>query len=437
VAIARDSGAQIVFVSPPSNLRDCSPFKSEHSIQLSDAQRNEFDAMLELAEAELRDENFEQGKHHCEQLLELDASFAQLHFLHGKSLFGLQQWELAEGAFRRALDEDVCPLRATSEIAERIHRVSQRHQVPLVDAESRLRTSSMQQYGHACFGDEYFLDHVHPTIDFNRMIALWILEELHSSGAIDGQLPSDEQIAVVQRDVNATIDGQAQGVAFRNLAKVLHWAGKFDEAIPRAEDALRLLPEDQESRFVLADCRFQIGQLGEARQQYDRLFEIGEYPRAYLPFGEVLSELKEYSEAKDYLVRALLSDRQDHRTRAYYLLGLAHLQLGEFDPAVQAFRESDKAFPNDPSTLALISEAELARGDWQSAKRELQRLTAIEPNNYFAHFRLAEILHQKDVNEEAMWHIDQALRCEPANPDALRQRETIRRALESSNKPGN
>ncbi len=52
----------------------------------------------------------------------------------------------------------------------------------------------------------------------------------------------------------ARIDERAHGVALRNLAKVLHWSGKFAEAIPRAVDALELLVEDAESRYVLADC---------------------------------------------------------------------------------------------------------------------------------------------------------------------------------------
>jgi tetratricopeptide (TPR) repeat protein len=274
------------------------------------------------------------------------------------------------------------------------------------------------------------LDHVHPTIEVNRWIALWVLEELRAANWHQGTIPSDVEIERVQQEVEASLDLKAQGIAFRNLAKVLHWAGKFDEAIPRARDAIRLLPADLESRFVLADCLFQTGRIHDARSEYEALFRIGDYPRAHLPFGEVLCDLGDFREATHFLVQALLSERPDHQARAYYVLGLAYLQLGEFSLAAKSLRESDRRFPQDPATLALIAEAELAQGNWQACQQELLRITNLDPDNFYAHFRLAEILQQNDRLPDALEHAMEAVRLESANAEAIRLRNTIQQQLQ-------
>ncbi len=431
VRIARDAGAEILFLTPASNLRNCSPFKSESGADLSDDQREEIRVLQGLIESELREQHFEQALTLCEQIVQVDPRDALAQYLYGKSLFALQRWDQAERAFRRAIDEDVCPLRATTMITETVRRVAGENQTHLVDFEARLRERSIDDYGHACFGAEYFLDHVHPTIDVHGLIALWIVEELQGSGWLPGETLSEIEIAAVQRNVEAEIDVQTQGIAFRNLAKVLHWAGKFDEAAPRARDAIRLLPGELESRYVLADCLQQTGRSREALAQYRELFELGDFPRAYLPYGELLSEQGELLEAKSYLMRAILADREDHRIRAHYELGLVHLQLGEFEFALQSLRESDRHFPNDPATLVLIAEAELGLGDWETAVKELLRVTTIDPNNFYAHDRLAEVFLEHGRLEEAQRHVDAAVRLEPDNVDAKARQATIRERKQS------
>ncbi len=61
-----------------------------------------------------------------------------------------------------------------------IRRVAEKRQVPLVDFQNLLREKCQSEFGHACIGGEYFLDHVHPTIDIHRQLAVWILAELQS-----------------------------------------------------------------------------------------------------------------------------------------------------------------------------------------------------------------------------------------------------------------
>jgi tetratricopeptide (TPR) repeat protein len=301
----------------------------------------------------------------------------------------------------------------------------------LVDFESKLGDLSLQQQRHSCFGGEYFLDHVHPTIGIHRQLAIWILETLLDANWMEGKLPSDAVVAEVSKRLESSIRVEDQGIAFRNLAKVLHWAGKFEEAIPRARDAIRLMPADPESRFVLADCYFQLRKLDQARDEYEALLEVEDYPRAYLPYAELLMDQREFEAAKPYLMGAILSERKEEVARAYYDLGMVDLQLGEFQFAVESLRECDRLFPNDPATLSLIAEVEWARGNGEIARKELSRVTEIVPDNFYAHYRLAEILMDQERIQEAKPHVDAAIQLEPSNESAKSLRARWERLQES------
>ena len=88
---------------------------------------------------------------------------------------------------------------------------------------------------------------------------------------------------MIQERVNASIDYLETSIAFRNLAKVNHWAGKYEEAIVSARRSLVISPDDLESRFLLADSLNNLERYAEAHSEYQILFDIGDYPRAHLP----------------------------------------------------------------------------------------------------------------------------------------------------------
>jgi tetratricopeptide (TPR) repeat protein len=139
-------------------------------------------------------------------------------------------------------------------------------------------------------------------------------------------------------------------VALRNLAKVLHWSGKFELAAARASDALDLLPGDPESRFVLADCLKNMGDVEGALSQYEQLFADGrDYGRAYLPYGELLSKCGHYEQSKAYCMLAIM--REPDNAYAYLVLANSHLALGENEFA----RESlDRAAALKPSQTFML-----------------------------------------------------------------------------------
>ncbi len=289
IAIARGAGASIVFVDPASNEKDCSPFKADEP-----------------------------------------------YYEDGRDLFELGLYDEAGTAFQAAINRDICPLRATSEISDIVRRVATQHHAPLVPFKKRLRQRCLDEYGHPCLGDEYFVDHVHPTVEVHRDLATWIIDTLTESNWLNENRLNDERIAKIDNEIRGAINSRDHGIGFRNLAKVFHWSGKFDEARRRALDALRILPDDPESRYVLADCLTRLGKTDEAIEQYEDLFAITDYERAMLPFGELLAYTGQYGRAKAYLIMATASPSESVRRRALETLARVHEALGETELAADA-----------------------------------------------------------------------------------------------------
>lgn len=97
----------------------------------------------------------------------------------------MRQYEQAKKAFRRAVEEDIVPLRILSAMQQIVEQVASQEDVPLVDFPSIIREAYLSQYDHAVFGEEYFLDHVHTNMEAYRLLALGLLDQLVKQGNIE------------------------------------------------------------------------------------------------------------------------------------------------------------------------------------------------------------------------------------------------------------
>ncbi|MBC8351130.1 MAG: tetratricopeptide repeat protein [Planctomycetes bacterium] len=428
VKAAKQAGAKIVVVTPASNQKDCSPFKSEPQLGLSGNELTQLQSHLALAEEQLANEQLDDALLSIEQAKAMDDGYAAMHYLNGKTQFALGRTDVAKEAFDRALIEDICPLRALPEITETIRRVAARERVPVVDFGNRLLAKCEDDFGHPCIGTEYFLDHVHPTIDVHRQLALWIIETLQREEIIGGSSPSSAAISSVAERIDARIDRTEQGVALRNLAKVLHWAGKFDEAAPRAADALALLEDDLESQFLLAECLRLTRRNSEAMIEFEQLFDIEpNYHRGYIPFGVLLVEESHLTAAKIYLAMgiALYPNRDD----AHQALGAAHLQMAEYELATQSLLEASLLNPYEPDTLLLLARTRLATGEANEAVSLYKQAIRLGRNGADTNNELGEALLRAGRVKAALAHFLNALSIEPGHEGAQLNFDSVRKDL--------
>jgi len=420
ISIARSAGANIAFVTPVSNLRGTSPFKS-----LFDEDTDVTALALQLEEARnfFRLGQLDEALATVHTILATSPTSADTQYLLGQILFAREEWTEAEQAFERALDEDICSLRAITPLRETLRSVATQADVPLVDAENLLRQFSMDENGHACFGDDYFLDHVHPTLEIHRSLGKWIVDALISNGLVDGKLPSDALMEEVQERVDLSIDYQETAIAFRNLAKVNHWGGKFQEAIVSAERSLAISPDDLESRFLLADSLNNQKRYAEAHSEYRRLFEIDDYSRAHLPYGELLLESGMTEQAEPYLIAALITDNEEHMARAYYDLGLLYSATDQYEVAISSLENVINAYPDDTATMILLAYCLRKDGRPADAIKLLVRLLKLDATDARANYEAAEAHFDLGELQKAKTYIKAAIEAEPGNPEFEATRE--------------
>jgi len=240
VDVADAAGAEILFVRPAANLRNCSPFKSQPGGALSGEALGAWER--HVAEGrELQAENrHEEAIAAFQAALQIDDRAAEVHYRLGRSLFALQEFERAEAALWRAVDEDICPLRMTSDLGGAFDRVAAERRVPVVDFHELLREDLLRDEGHPLLGKEHFVDHVHPTIDAHGRLAVALFERLREEGVLpDERGPiAEDALQTARSRIESQVDPAAHARAEAELARVLFWAGKLEEAGPLAVKAL-------------------------------------------------------------------------------------------------------------------------------------------------------------------------------------------------------
>lgn len=173
VHMSRRSGIPIILVNPVSNLKDCPPFKSEFSSELS---TSEIERVVELSEqaGKLGWDDIYGKIRLLERAAEIDSRHAGLLYLIGKCYEHIGRLSEAKNWFVRAKEEDICPLRILEPMHQAILDVAARYRIPLVDAKVLIT----ERTEDGIPGSELLLDHVHPSILGHQFIAEALYEAM-------------------------------------------------------------------------------------------------------------------------------------------------------------------------------------------------------------------------------------------------------------------
>jgi Flp pilus assembly protein TadD len=374
--ISRESGAEILFVTPASNIRDFSPFKAEASPGLDAAALAEIDRLKGAIAEHLATDAYEQAEALADQALAIDPRDADLLFLDGTALRGLGKIDEASEAFSAARDEDIAPLRALSSVARTVTEVASAHSTGLVDFAAMMAQASPDGIP----GDEHFLDHVHPSIEANRMLALAIVDEMvEMKVATPGPTWNDAVVSDITERVKGGVDAAANAVALANVARVLSWAGKQDEAVRLAERATGMT-RDPHTVFQMLTVLIRDGRREEAllyAEEAARLMpDVAEVRKTN---GILLSEDGRSAEALQELEAAarLAPNMPD----VHYHLGVVLSDLGQIDRAERAYRQSTELDPRNADALNNLGILHAQRGDYRGALGWFERAVEVNPGH--------------------------------------------------------
>lgn len=241
VAIARSVNAQVIFVTPASNLKNCSPFKSEHTEDLDPRDRQRVEEILTKAQKDMQQNNLYAALQLLESAIKLDPRYAYLDYLSGKLLLALKRFKGAEIALRLARDEDICPLRALTPMPQIVIQVAKEQKVDVVDYVDLLKRRMYQITGHGIPGKEFFLDHVHPTIEGHKILAVALIKKMIEKKILQPESRLDNGIiASVDEKIRGRIDAGKHAFALANLARVFLWAKKTNDAERLANQAIEI-----------------------------------------------------------------------------------------------------------------------------------------------------------------------------------------------------
>lgn len=369
----------VVVVVPASQLKDCAPFKSQHNSNLRRGNIIKSDSLLARASSALNAGDQQRCCDLCDELIALDPEFAHGHYLKGMAEFSSENFSQSKESLIRARDTDVCPLRATSIIIDTLRSTATNFDCSIVDFESIADKLAK----HGVPGNDLFLDHVHPTIDLNRKLALALLAQMQTDALISADQIDDHEISAVTQRVTESIDTAAHGLALRNLSKVLSWAGKYEEADRLAVQAMELLPDDSESQFQAAGAYFRRGDSQRAMNAFQRAVQL-----------------------------------DPNSAQAHYGVGLMYAERGNWTSAIQHYQTASALKPNFIDIEFNLGRAYEQSGDLKSALRQYE--TCIGLNDCFAPaYNGMGTVHaqQGDLATAIKW-FQKALAADPEDRDA-------------------
>ena len=161
----------LILCVPASDLIATAPFKTTPDPNLSPTQLTEFNAQWKIAcdLQQTQETRFKAAK----ACLNVDRNHAGANYLCGRIAFEQGSQDEAIKKLTLARDQDVCPLRATSNIESTVRAFSNHAGIFMIDVPKLL---DQQNYRSTNLADGlpdtlWFLDHVHPSIKGHQVIA--------------------------------------------------------------------------------------------------------------------------------------------------------------------------------------------------------------------------------------------------------------------------
>jgi tetratricopeptide (TPR) repeat protein len=410
VTRARSAGVAVVLVTPASNLRDCAPFKSQHREGLGDQELQRFRSLLDVADKAEEDGHPDQALAALDEAASIDDRYAHLHYRRGKLLDRLGRYGDAKTALMRARDEDVCPLRAPTPLGQIVTEVAAELHVPLIDFVALLE----HRCEHGIPGANLFLDHVHPTIEGHRRLALALLDQMTQQGIVTlGPEWGDASIQRVVQRVEGRVDRRAHGIALLNLSKVLAWAGKNDEADRLALRAAELVSGDANAYYQAGNALLGQGRLEEGVAQLQKALAINpKYLEAHNSLGAAY-QMQGKLDAAVAEYQATIRIKPDFAPAHCNLGALLHRQ-GKLQKAAEHFETALRVNPDYSKARNNFGALLRQQDRLDDAADQLEAAIRIDPQLAEAHYNLGLVRARQGRHGQAQGHFEQALRVKPS-----------------------
>ncbi len=414
--LARSAGAQVIYITTPSNEKDCSPFKSEATPGLAVDQALRSAALLRAGEALLAFRPAEASEK-FDSAAALDPRNAATRYAAGRAALVAGRADAAKAQFRRAIDEDICPLRALTPMHAIELRVARATGGGFVDFEDSLRASVRVRQGYDALGDPDFTDHVHLTVAHYGDIARGVVAEMIRMKllpAVDSAISARVR-ALAARRVYARLTPAEEGLGYHNIAKVLNWAGKTEEATRAAMHGLEKDTVSLESIWSSLFVGAELERHGDSRKAlpyYRRALRLDSTnSECWRLLGEALVRLGDTTQGEILIEEAIVRDPADLHLREQ--AGRLAYARRKYEAAVYHLRVVSARNPENTSPRVLLAGSLIALGRPTEAEVELRDILRVNPNEAGAWFGMGFISESRGDIQSAIQNYAQAVRLDP------------------------
>jgi lysophospholipase L1-like esterase len=174
IRIADDAKVPMLVLAPPSNLKDCPPFKSEPTANLTSATVAKRDSLTAEAEGRRKIAPWETAQL-LTQASALDPKNAGIHFALGHSQLAVSNLSSARDSLSLALETDICPLRMLAAMRSEMRGICKETATRFIDLQSFFETTEDTRI----LGTGILVDHIHPSVRGHQLIANRITEEMN------------------------------------------------------------------------------------------------------------------------------------------------------------------------------------------------------------------------------------------------------------------
>ena len=466
------AGVPVILSTVGSNLKDCAPFGSLHSIALTDSQESEWDGLYQQGITNEASGNFPAALKKYEQAAAIDPHYAELHFRAGRCRLALTNDEQALREFELARDEDTLAFRADSRINRIIQDAAEAKQgVYFLDVLKALAQSSPAKIP----GNELFYEHVHLNFDGNYLLARAFAEQTlkllpksilaHGKSEWASAELCDRRLAISPWDRGRVWQENYSRVSeppftgqLNDVPRAKFYIEKLKELNSQAteenrkqsrvayEEALALSPEDYCLRENFAQFLDQTGDLAEAPGQEQRVSDLlplnpmtpciigrlfvrlgngGEAEKSFLralairsdfvpalnEMGMLLANQRKTTEAANYFARSLKMDPGS--VVAYLNWGFMEQNEEKWNEAIRHYQAAANHQTNGPADYFYRAVSLVAQRHGQEALDYFNAAVHMDPNFWQARYLFAGELASEGKIEEAQAQFSAVVRSRP------------------------
>lgn len=206
-----------------------------------------------------------------------------------------------------------------------------------------------------------------------------------------------------------------------DLATAEIQAGKFEDAIKQAKQALAANPNDLRAVRVLASALTQSGNYGQAVEPFTRIARAQPTVENLYPLAMCLLQTRK----PDDKVRAVAVFEQMKQVAGdsgslHVLFGRAYRDADDMPAAIREFQRAVAIDPHTPHAHYFLGLAQLFLKDWKptpEAEAELKKEVENYPNDYLANYMLGFLISGERRYEESNMYLKAAAEINPSAPE--------------------